>query len=143
MFFKEDAGGNIWYQQEDQEFALNHGASRVHASIPFQCEQCWMLNLEGRTPIAGRDDAYMMLLRRANLDAMSGRAASTSKSHADEITRLVRNCALIGKTPNIPPHGSMTLADAVGMGVAVDMIVRLLTSTSKIKGLAYVQFGTV
>ena len=143
MFLKEDASGNVWYQQEDREFALNHGAAGAHASIPFQCERCWMLNLEGRLPIDGRDEAYMMMIRRANLDAMSGRAASTSKSHADEIKRSVRNCALIGKTPNIPPRGPMPLSDTVGMGVAVDMIARSLTSSSRIKGQAYVQFGTV
>jgi hypothetical protein len=143
MFLKEDAGGNIWYQQEDREFAINHGATGVHASIPFQCERCWILNLEGRAPIPGRDDAYSMIIRRANLDAMSGRAASTSKNHADEIKRMVRNCALIGKTPNIPARGPMPLADTVGMGVAVDMITRSLTSASRIKGQDYVQFGTI
>ena len=68
---------------------------------------------------------------------------STSKSHADEIKRVVRNCALIGKTPNIPPRGPMPLSDSIGMGVAVDMITRSLTSSSRIKGQDYVQFGTI
>ena len=102
-----------------------------------------MLNLEGRLPIAGRDDPYLMIIRRANLDAMSGRAVATSKNHADEIKRVVRNCALIGKTPNIPPRGPMPLVDSVGMGIAVDMITRSLTSTSRIKGQDFVQFGTI
>ncbi len=140
MFLKEDAGGNVWYQQEDREFDINHGAAGAHASIPFQCERCWILNLEGRLPIAERDDAYLMIIRRANLDAMSGRAVSTSKTHADEIKRVVRNCALIGKTPNIPPRGPMPLADVVGMGVAVDMITRSLTSESRLFVIVLVQF---
>ena len=70
MFLKEDTGGNVWYQQEDREYDINHGVAGVHTSIPFQCERCWILNLEGRLPISGRDDAYLMIIRRANLDAM-------------------------------------------------------------------------
>ena len=43
---RADVIGNTWYQQADREFAMNHGMAGVHAFIPFQCEKCWMVNLE-------------------------------------------------------------------------------------------------
>jgi hypothetical protein len=36
------------------------------------------LNMEGRLPVPELDDAYVMLIRRANLDAMGGRAKTTN-----------------------------------------------------------------
>ncbi len=35
-----------------------------------------MINLEGRLPIPKLDDAFMMLIRQANLDAMGGRSVA-------------------------------------------------------------------
>ena len=59
----EDTSGNIWFKQEKHEDRLNHAVRRAHAVIPFQCEDCWMLNLEGRLPVAGLDDMFIMLIR--------------------------------------------------------------------------------
>ena len=63
--------------------------------------------------------------------------------HARDVVRVVKNCSLIGKMPNIPPRGPLPLSDPYGMGVAVDIILALLTSRSRIKGQKFVQFGTV
>lgn len=143
MFLKEDAGGNVWFQQADREYDLNHGVAGVHASIAFQCERCWVLNLEGHLPRPGLDDALLMLIRRANLDAINGRASTTSTLHAEAVQRVVRNCSLIGKTPNIPPRGPMPLQDQSGMGVAVDMLLHSITATSRIKGQDFIQYGAM
>ncbi len=88
----EDEEGNVWYKQGQREERINHGVRGVHASIPFQCEDCWMLNLEGRRPAEGLDDMYVTYIRRANLDAMGGRANSTIEAHAALVKRCVRNC---------------------------------------------------
>ncbi len=40
----------------------------------FQCELCWYRNIEKREPVPGRDDLYLTCIRRANLDAMLGKA---------------------------------------------------------------------
>ena len=93
----EDTSGNIWFKQEKHEERLNHAVRGAHAVIPFQCEDCWMLNLEGRLPVAGLDDMYIMLIRRANLDAIAGRATTTIEAHANQIKRTVANCSLFGK----------------------------------------------
>ena len=129
----EDTSGNIWFKQEKHEERLNHAVRGAHAVIPFQCEDCWMLNLEGRLPVAGLDDMYIMLIRRANLDAIAGRATTTIEAHANQIKRTVANCALFGKTPSIPARGPMPLKDNVGMGLAVEMEFLGLTVKGKIK----------
>ena len=51
-----DEAGNKWFKQEEREHRLNHGVAGVHLTIPFQCETCWMRNLEGRDPAPGLDD---------------------------------------------------------------------------------------
>ena len=119
---------------------MNHGVRGAHTSIPFQCEVCWMINLEGRLPEPGLDDAFVMCLRQANLDTMGDQARTTIVAHANAIGRLVENCRLIRKTPSIPQRGATRLGDDVGMGVAVDMLLHSLTAKPRLKGERFVQF---
>jgi hypothetical protein len=90
--------------------------------IPFQCKDCWMVNLEGCLPVCNLDDVYVMCIRRANLDAMGGRAVLTIQSHASALKRAIQNYCMIRKTPTIPLRGPMPCADELGMGMAVDML---------------------
>ena len=50
--------------------------------MTFQCEGCWFINLEGRPPDPKLDEMYIKLIRRANLDAIGGRAVTTTQAHA-------------------------------------------------------------
>ena len=102
-----------------------------------------MINLEGRLPEPGLDDAFVMCLRQANLDAMGGLAMTTIVSHANSIGSLVENCWLIRKTPSIPHRGVTRLGDDVGMVVAVDMLLHSLTAKPRLKGERFVQFDSV
>ena len=102
-----------------------------------------MVNLEGRLPAKGLDDAYLMLIRRANLDAMGGRAVATIHGHAAALKRSVGNCQLIRKTPTIPPRGPMPLTDPVGMGLAVELLFHSLTAKPRIKGESHIQFDSM
>jgi len=135
--------GNVWFKQEQRTKRMNHGVRGAHASIPFQCEVCWMINLEGRLPEPGLDDAFVIGLRQANLDAMGDQARTTIVAHANAIGRLVENCRLIRKTPSIPQRGATRLGDDVGMGVAVDMLLHSLTAKPRLKGERFVQFDSV
>ncbi len=133
----------MWFNQQKEEDRLNHGYRGAHVAIPFQCEDCWMVNLERRLPVAGLDDVYVSIIRRANLDAMAGRARSTISGHVVATLRTVSNCALIRKTPTIEARGPMALTDLVGMGVAVEMIVYSMTAAPRIKSQPFVQYATV
>ena len=88
-----------WYKQGQREERINHGVKGAHASIPFQCERCWLLNLEGRLPADGLDDMYVTYIRRANLDSMGGRARYTIEAHGAAVRRCVQNRKMIWKTP--------------------------------------------
>ena len=101
-----------------------------------------MRNLEGRSPLPGSlDRAYAMSIRRANLDAMAGKARGTIAKHVAEVKLMVINSERIRKTPNLPSRGPYPLNDMLGMGVAVDMLQRSVTSKGRIK--EHIQFGTM
>ncbi len=99
----QDEEGNKWYKHNRRVYRINHSVRGAHASIQFQCKNCWLINLEGRLPVDGLDDAYIGLLRQANLDAMGGRAVAMIEAHATAILRTFRNCQQFRKTPSIPP----------------------------------------
>jgi len=132
MKVHEDYLGNLWFKQEAHEHRLNHAVKGAHAVIPFQCEECWMLNLEGRLPVDKLDDTYKMMIRRANLDAIAGRAEGTIKSHAATVLRTAKNCARFGKTPAYEPLGPHPFKDNTGMGLAVEMQYYGATAKGKI-----------
>ena len=110
----------MWFKQEKHEHRLNHAVKGAHAVIPFQCEDCWMLNLEGRLPVDKLDDTYIMMIRQENLDAMAGRAESTIESHASTILCTARNCPNFSKNPAYVPLGPHAFQDQVGIGLAVE-----------------------
>jgi hypothetical protein len=139
----QDEEGNCWYKHERRVHRINHGVRGAHASIQFQCENCWMVNLEGCLPVEGLDDAYIMLIRRANLDAMGGRAVATIEGHAASTMRSVYNGQLFRKTPTIPPRGPMALTDTVGMGLAVELLFHSLNAVPCIKGESHIQFDSM
>ena len=122
-----DELGNPWHKEEERKRDLNSGTAGAHLCIPFQCEHCWMLNLEGRLPTP-EDGCYVMCLRRGNLDAMKGKARSTIEGYWRETSRVIRSCERINKTPPYQPQGPFPLSEPVGMGLAVDMLNKSLTA---------------
>ncbi len=101
--------------------------------IPFQCEKCWMRNLEERDPVCGDNDVYVACIKRANLDAMLGKSPLTIRNHAQESRTVVKSASLINKTPSYYPRGPFPVADLVGMGLAVDMELKSLLAKGRIR----------
>ncbi len=99
--------------------------------------------MEGLLPQSGCDDMYLKLICQANLDAIGGRAMTTTKAHTAAILRMVCNCAAIRKTPMIPAGGPCKLEDAVGMSVAVDMLYGSLVSVPRLQGESHIQFESM
>ena len=138
-----DDGGNLWHQQSKFEGRHNHGVRGAHVCIPFQCEACWILNMESRDVVPEGDELLMMMIRRANLDAMSSRAESTIASHAAAAKRSIKLCALVGKTPDLLRRGPMPVSDPVGMGLAVEMLIMSVVARPRLKGQEFIQFDTM
>ena len=133
-----DEDGNVWHKEEARKKRLNKGVNSAHMCIPFQCELYCMRNLEGRDLMEG-DVTYIMCLRQAQLDAISGKSHLTIKGHQQEVIPNVWRCESIRKTPSYEPRGPFPLDDPIGMGLIVDMLLKSLMVTGEIKD--YVQFG--
>ncbi len=130
----KDAEGSPWFKQSKHEDRFNHGIRGAHASIPFQCKDCWMINLEGWLLVPNLDDMYVVLLRCANLDAMLGWVVTTIKAHTSAVKRMVRHCKIITKTPTVPCRGPIEAGESVRMSTAIDMLMGVLVGKSRIKG---------
>lgn len=143
MSVLRDEEGEALETQTKRELRLNTGTQGMHSVIPFQCEVCWMRNLERRDPdsTCAKDSRYVQCLRRANLDAMSGKAKSTVRAHVGRIEETIRNGKSINRSPRFEPRGPFPLDDIVGMGLAVDMLMKSLTSKGRVS--KYIQFDTM
>ena len=139
----EDALGNIWHGQEAEEEMLNHGVKGGHIVIPFQCERCWMINMEDRVPREEEDRVYVQCIRRASLDAFHGPAAATIAAHRTGVDRVVRQCMLINKTPSFPSRGPMPVSDPVGMGVAVEMLHHSINRTGRVSKEGFISYAAM
>lgn len=72
---------------------------------------------------------------------MAGRAKSTVEAHVGRIAETIRYCRLINKTPRLEPRGPFPLGDLVGMGLAVDMLMKSLVAKGQIG--THIQFDTM
>jgi hypothetical protein len=125
-----DEEGNPWFKDELRRKQLNSGVPGVHACLPFQCEQCWVRNLEGRDP-GPWDEAYTMSIRRVNLDAMAGKSRHTIAGHRQRTSEIVRNALRINQTPILRPRGPFPVSDTVGMGLGVAIVQKSLVAVGK------------
>lgn len=140
MLDLRDEAGNVWHTQEKRVKRLNSAVRGAHLILPFQCETCWIRLLEVREP-GPEDSIFQMCIRRANLDAIAGRAKSTIDAHVGRMSRLIRNCRELNKTPSFPSRGPFPNYDCVGMGVAVEMLHESMIAKGKISD--HVQFSTL
>ena len=138
----KDELGNAWHKEEERQRRLAEGVAGAHLCIPFQCGVCWMRNMEveGQDP-NDNDGCYLACIKRANLDAVAGKLPLTIGAHLCETVMVINNAALVNKTPSYQPWGPFPLTDTVGMGLAVDMLVKSLVSKGRIE--SYVQFSTL
>ena len=83
-----DEAGNLWHKSKQRRDHLNQGVDGAHICVAFQCEICWMRNLEGRE-ITPEDDFYVSLICRANLDAMTGMSKLTIATHRRTVAAKV------------------------------------------------------
>lgn len=142
MVVKDDDGA-VWEGQEERSTRINTAVAGAHAVLAFQCEVCWIRNLEGRDPRPVADRNYLACIRRANLDAINGRALGTIKNHIDHLKAAEERCKALNRTPNFPQRGSFPVSDPVGMGCAVDMLYRSIAIVAKGRISEHIQFNTM
>ena len=126
----QDKAGNVWYKEEARKKRLNEGVNGAHICIFFQCELCWVRNLEGKDHIEG-DEKYIMSLIRAQLGALSRKSHLSIKGHQRVVVAKARRCESIRKTPSYEPQGSFPLDDPISMGLEVDMLLKSPMATGE------------
>jgi hypothetical protein len=72
---------------------------------------------------------------------MLGKAPLTIGHHVCETVSAIKNAELIHKTPLFHAQGTFPLGDPVGMGLAVDMLVKSLVAKGQLE--KHVQFSTL
>ena len=112
---------------------MMQGVEGAHLCIPFHCEVCWMRNLKERDLRGSMEDCFMACIRRTSLDAMAGKSLLTNVAHLRETMTLVNNAVLINKTPSDHPRGPFPMTESVGMGLAVDMLLKSLVAKGHIE----------
>ena len=127
----EDEQGNPWHKEEDRQRRLNQGINGAWLCQPFQCEECHIMNLEGRTMVPA-DRTYARCIRRAQLDAMNGKSHRTIDSHRQQTTSVIKLCSQINKTPTYQSRGPFPLGDQYGMGLAADMLAKSLVAKGRL-----------
>ena len=136
-----DEAGDEWEKQGKRAERLNTGIPGVHAVIPFQCELCWIRNLEGCDLDKVKHCQYEECIRRANLDAMNARARGTIDQHVAFIKKAVENAETVNRTPFFKERGPFPLGDPVGMGLAVDLLLKSIFAEGRIG--QFIQYDTM
>ena len=113
-----------------------------HLMSPFQCDICIGRTLKGSTLDSGsrKDQLLACCIRRANLDVLWSREASTVAAHVRHIKQMLSIWSNLGVEPKFPPIGPFPFEDVQGMGVAVAMLYRSLDPG---RYGDYTQFGTI
>jgi hypothetical protein len=110
---------------------------------PFQCDECWFINLHGRKPLLRefRDQQELGLIRRANLDVLWSRESGTVKNLVSGIKDIIKRSNFRGRKLPLSEITAWSLEDECGMGIALLMLEKSLESGRN--NVEYKQFDTV
>lgn len=102
---------------------FRHGRNGDHImGIPFECDLCHFRNVNLRNPVweSSRDAWTLLVIRRANLDAMWSRETSTVSNNLSRLKLDYRDgMAVFSMVDPLPVLGSSELRDRVGMKCAL------------------------
>jgi hypothetical protein len=113
-----------------------------HLMCPFQCDICHFANIHHCSPntLSAQDNLCMVIIRRANLDALWARERATVEANRREALIFVREGMLLGFTNPYPSRGPWPIDDIWGMKTAMVILQRSLCSG---KNARFVQYETI
>lgn len=115
--FEEDSDADRFQEARDGD----------HFMTPFQCDRCHFVNVRKRFPIGSEQDKLLLLcIRRAILDSLWSRERSTVAKNLSELRLFLTISTTLGNTQPFPGRGPFPVADASGIEVACNMLVRSL-----------------
>ena len=108
---------------------------------PFQCDNCWFINMYKREPLTRNitDQSELAFIRRVNLDVFWSREKSTVKGIIGKVKEIIRRGRIKGRPLALPSFEPWPVEDRMGMGTAILMLEKSLE-----KGVNdyYTQFDT-
>ena len=104
---------------------------------PFQCEDCWFVNLHGRKPVSREyfDQQELLLLRRANLDMFWSRETSTVKGLIADIQDIVKRVGWRDQSFPLSEITPWEVQDHCGMGIALLMLKKSIELVATMPGI--------
>jgi hypothetical protein len=113
-----------------------------HLVCPFQCDKCHFVNIHKVLPQIGsiQDRLNLVVIRRANLDALWARERATVESNRREARLFVEQGKTMGYDNPYPPRGPWPIEDIWGMSTATVILQRSLAPG---KNSSFVQYETI
>ena len=129
-------------RRRDNQFKYLRARPGDWALHPFQCDQCWCVNLYNRLPLANgpADNSALRVIRRANLDVFWSRESRTVSCEVGGLKELIRRAREGNRPIPLEKFTPWPLGDNEGMGVAMSMLDKSLEKGKINKG--YIQFDT-
>ena len=134
----------FYSRKKKKEFQYLRARAGDWAITPFQCEQCWFVNLHNRLPLLDSlaDKSAMRVIRRANIDMFWSRESRTVAGEVGYLKELIRRARETKRPVSLKKFTPWPLADNEGMGVAtMSMLEKSLEKGSINK--KYIQFHTL
>lgn len=127
-----------------EEDPLRHQEARDgdHLMCPFQCDVCQFVNVHHCLPdtLSAQDKLCVMVLRRANLDALWARERATTEANRREALLFVAEGERLGFVNPYPPRGPWPIEDLWGMKTALVILQRSMVPG---RNAAFVQYETI
>jgi len=133
----------VYRRKKEKEFQYLRARAGDWAITPFQCEQCWFVNLHNRLPLldSPADKSAMRVIRRANIDMFWSRESRTMAGEVGYLKELIRRARETNRPVSLEKFTPWPLADNEGMGLAMSMLEKSLEKGSINK--KYIQFHTL
>ena len=127
---------------DDDPLRFQEARDGDHLMCPFQCDTCHFVNIHFclPNPSAPQDSLCLVVIRRANLDALWARERATVAANRREAVIFVREGQAMGFGNPYPPRGPWPIEDIWGMKTAMVMLQRSLYPG---KNAALVQYETI
>ena len=122
---------------------FKEGRDGDHLMVPFQCDVCHFVNIQGRLPQASDEQDRLLLLtiQRVVLDSLWARERSTVTANLGEGRRLARTHAMLGTSWDVmPQRGPYRKSDDWGVHLACSMVLRSLDPG---RNASHIQYETV
>ena len=110
---------------------------------PFQCDYCWFINIEKRTPQKDgySDNRLLGYIRRANLDIFWSREKTTVSGLLTNVRKGRRMSSHLNLDPIDLPMGPWPVSDDLGFQVALEILRASQEEGKNVK--SYQQYDTV